>query len=251
MGGRSKPGGGRMSGTSEPWRVVVTGAAGGLGMALVRAFAAAGHRVAAGWHRRSLEGWPGGVWALPLDVTSAAGVAAAFAEVERRWGGVDVLVNNAGVTRDGPVWSMRPEDWDAVIGVNLTGAWRCAREAGRLMGRQGGGCLLQVASHVGLAGAAGQANYAASKAGLIGLTLALARELGPHGIRVNAVLPGALATGMTRGLDEAAWARWRAANVLGRTGRLEAVARQIVAIAAMEDVSGQVFALDSRPLRPW
>lgn len=240
-----------MTAASPVWRVLVTGASGGLGGALVRAFHEAGHRVAAGWHRHCPEDLPAGVRLLSLDVDSAASVAAAFAEIERDWSGLDVLVNNAGLTRDAPLWAIRPEDWDAVVRVNLTGAWRCARETARLMGRQGGGCLLQVASHVGLVGAAGQAHYAAAKAGLIGLTLSLARELGPLGIRVNAVLPGVLPTGMTRGVDEAAWVRWRSANVLGRTGRLEEVGRQIVAITGMEDVSGQVFALDSRPLRPW
>ncbi len=231
--------------------VVITGAAGGLGRALVEAFGGAGWRVAAAGHRTPPPAFTGepGVWCTQADVTDPGAVSGLVAGVLERWGRVDVLVCNAGVTADRLLLQMDDASWDRVLDVNLKGAFLCARAVLDPMVRQGGGHILNVASLAGRSGARGQANYAAAKAGLIGLTLALAREVGGQGIRVNAILPGVLATAMTAGLSPGALEAFTQANVLGRLGDPRDVARTVVAIAGARGVSGQVFQLDSRIAR--
>lgn len=230
--------------------VLITGAAGGLGSHLVAGFADSGWRVAAGWHRTPIRNGTGSVMPVPLDVTEPAAPEAAVAAVVERWGRLDALVNNAGVVADALLPRMSLEDWLEVLEVNLNGARRCAQAAARVMVRKRDGHILNITSHGGRVGRAGQANYAASKAGLFGLTQSLARELGSRNVRVNAVSPGFLRTPLVGDLSEDDLARHAAANVLGRLNEFDEVVRFIVFLAGMRNVSGQIFQLDSR-ITPW
>jgi len=228
---------------------LITGAAGGLGCALVAEFAAQGWRVAAGWHRQPPEAWPGppdAVWPVPLDVTESSAVARALAAVSTRWGPVEVLINNAGLIADASLALMSERDWDRVQGVNLRGAFLVCRAVVPAMVRQRGGHVVNIASLSARQGARGQANYAAAKAGLIGLTQALAREVGPSNVQVNAVMPGFLATPMTKHVPRRVLAAAEAANALGRLSNVAEVARFIAFLTTLEGVSGQCFQLDSR-----
>lgn len=177
-----------------PRSVLVTGGSRGIGLAAARAFAAQGDRVAVTY--RSSDA-PDGLFGVRCDVTNAADVDAAFATVEAEHGAVEVLVANAGVTRDTLLLRMTDDDWDTVIGTNLTGAYRVARRAARGMLRAHGGRMIFVSSVVGLSGSAGQANYAATKAGLVGFARSLAREFGSRGITANVVAPGFVETDLT------------------------------------------------------
>ncbi|AAR34977.1 3-oxoacyl-[acyl-carrier-protein] reductase [Geobacter sulfurreducens] len=140
--------------------------------------------------------------ALAVDVADAAAVEALFASVVEAFGKVDILVNNAGITRDGLLLRMKDADWDAVLDVNLKGAFNCTREAAKLMTKARSGRIVNIGSVVGEMGNAGQVNYCASKAGMIGMTKAVARELAKRGITVNAVTPGFIETDMTAVLSE-------------------------------------------------
>jgi len=231
---------------STPPVVCVTGAAGGLGQALVQQFAAQRWRVAAGYHRVAFAGVTESIWSLPLDVTDPTRPVEAVQEIVTRWGRLDVLVNNAGVVADAPLWQLREEDWDAVMAVNLKGAFRVSQAALRPMLQQRAGHILNIASFAARSGPRGQAHYAAAKAGLVGLTQSLAREVGSCNVRVNAVLPGVLPTPMTARLDDAVLQEFTRANALGRLNSVAEVARFVVFLAAMQNVSGQLFQLDSR-----
>lgn len=189
------------------------------------------------------------VWAGVLDVTSCEQCDAAVAGAVRRWGRLDVLVNNAGVTEDGLLAGMRDEAWDRVLDVHLKGAFLCCRAAMPVMLKQGEGHILNIGSYSGRVGGRGQANYAAAKAGLIGLSLSLAREVATAGVRVNAVLPGVLPTRMTESLSAEARDALVAQNLLRRMNNLEEVSGWIVELAGTRDVSGQVVQWDSRPVR--
>jgi 3-oxoacyl-[acyl-carrier protein] reductase len=177
-----------------PRSVLVTGGSRGIGLAAARAFAAQGDRVAVTY--RSSDA-PDGLFAVRCDVTNADDVEAAFTVVEAEHGPVEVLVANAGITRDTLLLRMTDDDWDTVIGTNLTGAYRVARRAARGMLRAHGGRMIFVSSVVGLSGSAGQANYAATKAGLVGFARSLAREFGSRGITANVVAPGFVETDLT------------------------------------------------------
>lgn len=226
--------------------VLLTGSAGGLGQGLIEAFTVAGWCVAAG-QRRARPSSPGGrVWPVRLNVSDSQEPSAAVREVAARWGRLDVLVNNAGVTSDAPVLQLSDTAWDQVLDVNLKGAMACARAAARVMVGQQDGHIINISSFAGRVGARGQANYAAAKAGLIGLTQSLAAELGPHNVRVNAVLPGVLPTPMTARLKPEALEGLVRQNVLGRMNSVAEVSQFVVFLAGMRDVSGQVFQLDSR-----
>lgn len=238
--------------TSAPV-IVITGAAGGLGSALVAAFAAAGWQVVATWHHTPLakqSGEAGNVCPLQLDVTRREAVSGAFEEVLARFGRLDVLINNAGIAQDALVAQMSDTDWQAVLDVNLKGAFLCSQAAIRPMLRQRDGHILNISSFGGRVGRAGQANYSASKAGLIGLTQALAREAGSRNVRVNAVLPGFLRTRLVGDLSKEQLAAHAASNALGRLNEFAEVARFVTFLAGMRNVSGQVFQLDSR-IGPW
>jgi 3-oxoacyl-[acyl-carrier protein] reductase len=226
--------------------VLITGAAGGLGHALADEFRTQSWRIAAGWHRAPCGKETDAVWPLPLDVTDGAQADEAIRRIVERWGRLDVLINNAGLTADAPLWQLREAQWDAVLKVNLKGAFHCARAAAGIMVKQHAGHVINIASFAARSGPRGQAAYAASKAGLIGLTQSLARELGARNVRVNAVLPGVLPTPMTAPLGDAVRAAFAQANALGRLNSVAEVARFIVFLAGLENISGQVFQLDSR-----
>lgn len=162
------------------------------------------------------------------------------------YGRVDILVNNAGITRDGLLLRMKDEDWDAVISVNLKGAFNCIRAAARPMVKARWGRIINISSVIGLTGNVGQANYAAAKAGLIGLTKAVARELGPRNITVNAIAPGFIRTEMTAGLSDEVKLRLSERIILGRLGEPEEVADVVVFLASDMGryITGQVINVD-------
>jgi 3-oxoacyl-[acyl-carrier protein] reductase len=171
-------------------------------------------------------------------------------EIVQSWGRLDALICNAGVTADGSLALMSDDDWQRVLEVNLKGAFHCSRAALRPMLAQRDGHIIFISSFSGRVGTRGQTNYAAAKAGLIGLSQSLAREAGPRNVRANAVLPGVLPTPMTGGLEAATLASFVSANTLGRINTLDEVARFIAFLTATQNISGQIFQLDSR-VAPW
>jgi 3-oxoacyl-[acyl-carrier protein] reductase len=231
--------------------VVVTGAAGGLGRGLASEFAAQGWRVVAAGHRgppRDLES--NTVWPVQWDVTDRAQAEATVRAVLDRWGRIDVLIANAGITADALLSRMSETDWDRVLAVNLKGGCVSACTVLPPMLQQRGGHIIYLGSFAGRVGGRGQSNYAAAKAGLIGLAQSLAREVGTRNVRVNVVLPGVLPTPMTAKLGAKAMAGFEGDNVLKRTNTIDEVARFIAFLASTRNVSGQVFQLDSR-IGPW
>ncbi len=221
--------------------MLVTGGNRGIGLAVARAFAARGDRVAV--TSRSGEA-PEGLFAVAADVTDSASLDAAFSAVEAEQGPVEVLVANAGITKDQLLMRMSEDDFDAVIDTNLAGAWRCARRATKNMMRAKHGRIVFVSSVVGLYGSPGQSNYAASKAGLVGLARSVARELGGRGITANVVAPGFIETEMTRVLPEATQADYRSRIPAGSFGAVEDVARAVLFLADNGYVNGAVLPVD-------
>jgi 3-oxoacyl-[acyl-carrier protein] reductase len=223
--------------------VLVTGGNRGIGRAIAEAFAAAGDQVAITY--RSGEP-PEGFLAVRCDVTDAEQVDRAFAEIEEKQGPVEVLVANAGITRDTLVLRMSDEDWDAVLDTNLTGSFRVARRAARGMLRLRRGRIIFVSSVVGLLGSAGQVNYAASKAGLVGMARSLARELGSRSITANVVAPGFVETEMTQVLPEEKKAEYLGQIPLGRYATTDEVAATVAWLASpgAAYVTGAVIPVD-------
>ena len=219
--------------------VLVTGGNRGIGLATAQLLAEQGHRVAVTY--RSAP--PDGLLAVRCDVTSSEQVDAAFTEVEQQQGPVEVLVSNAGITDDSLLLRMSEESFTSVLDANLTAAFRVAKRASRGMLKARWGRLVFVSSVVGLSGQAGQANYAASKAGLVGLSRSLARELGSRGITSNVVAPGFVETDMTAGLDAAALVE---RVPLGRTAKPDEIAGAIGFLAsdASSYVTGAVLPVD-------
>lgn len=184
--------------------------------------------------------------AVAADVGDGTAVAALFATVFKTFRRLDILVNNAGVMNGAPLGMIAEADLTRALAVNLAGPLLCLQSAARLMQRGGGGAIVNLGSIVGLRGAAGQAAYAAAKAGIVGLTLAAAKELGPHGIRVNVVAPGFIDTDLTASFDAQAREDRIRATPLGRTGTAEDVAT-VIAFLASDDaafVTGQVLGVD-------
>ncbi|MBR5998049.1 MAG: 3-oxoacyl-[Deltaproteobacteria bacterium] len=181
--------------------------------------------------------------AFAANVADAAQVKSLFASVTEHFGGLDILINNAGITRDGLLIRMRDEDWDDVLNVNLKGAFLCIREAARIMSKKKYGRIVNISSVVALMGNAGQANYCASKAGLIGLTRSCARELARRQITVNAVAPGFIETAMTKDLPEKVRDGLLAMIPLERLGQPEDVMRSVVFLAGEGAgyITGQVL----------
>ena len=222
--------------------VLVTGGSRGIGLATARALAAAGHRVAV-THR---SGAPEGLFGVECDVTSTAQVDAAFSAVEAEHGPVEVLVANAGITDDQLLLRMSEESFMRVLDANLTGSYRVAKRASRGMLKARWGRLVFVSSVVGLSGGAGQANYAASKAGLVGLARSLARELGSRSITSNVIAPGFVETDMTAELGADRRAELLRTVPLGRTATADEIAGVIAFLAsdASSYVTGAVLPVD-------
>lgn len=228
---------------NAPRSVLVTGGNRGIGRAIAEAFLAEGDRVAV--TTRS-GGAPGGALDVRCDVTDPAAVEAAFAEVEAAHGPVEVLVANAGITADTLVLRMSEEDWSRVIDTNLTASFRLAKRAAKGMLRQRRGRIVLISSVVGLLGSAGQVNYAASKAGLVGLARSLARELGSRSITANVVAPGFIETDMTAVLDDAQRTAILGQVPVGRYGSADEVAAAVTWLAGPGGayVTGAVIPVD-------
>jgi 3-oxoacyl-[acyl-carrier protein] reductase len=180
------------------------------------------------------------------DVSDADQVSALFKAVTDAYGRVDVLVNNAGITRDNVIMMLKPDDFDAVIDTNLRSAWLCSKAASRIMMKQRSGRIINITSVVGIAGNGGQTNYAASKAGLIGLTKSLAKEIASRGVTVNAVAPGFIDTDMTHTLGEDIMKKAIEAIPLGRQGTPQDVAKAVAFLASDDAnyITGQVLVVD-------
>ena len=237
---------------------LITGASRGIGAAVVRAFAGRGYAVALNC---SSEGSLAEAQALATelsavhnvetlciraDVSDFAAVKEMVAQVMDRWGRIDVLVNNAGITRDGLLMRMSEEAFDQVIDVNLKGAFNCLRHVAPVMMKQRSGRIVNVSSVVGLYGNAGQVNYAASKAGVVGVTKSAAKELAARGITVNAVAPGFIETAMTQAMGEKAIDAVLERIALKEFGKPEDVANAVSFLASDEAryITGQVLAID-------
>ena len=205
--------------------------------------AKAGHRVAATYRSGEV---PADALGVQCDVTDPGQVEAAFAQVESSLGNVEVLVANAGITRDTLLMRMSDDDWDQVIATNLTGAFRVARRAARAMIRGRFGRIVFISSVVGLMGSAGQVNYAASKSGLVGMARSLARELGSRGVTVNVVAPGFIETDMTAELGEDLVKKYSEQIPLGRLGSVDDIASTVEFLTsdAASYISGAVIPVD-------
>jgi 3-oxoacyl-[acyl-carrier protein] reductase len=184
--------------------------------------------------------------AASLDVTDSAAVDALVTQALGRHGRIDILVNNAGIARDQLLMRMKRDDWDQVIATNLTAAFACAQAVIRPMIKQRAGRIISISSVVGQVGNAGQSNYAASKAGLIGFSKALAREVASRGVTVNVVAPGLIETDMTRAITEKAQGDWTTQIPLGRLGTTADVAAAVCFLASDEAsyITGQVLAVN-------
>ncbi len=234
---------------------IVTGASRGIGAAIATRLAGegaavvvnySGSREAAETLVAAIKAAGGRAVAAQADISDPGACAALVDGAVAEFGALDVLVNNAGITRDGLLVRMSDEDWDAVIRTNLTGAFSMTRAAGAVMMKARSGAIVNVSSVVGLVGNAGQANYAAAKAGLLGLTKSVARELAPRHVRVNAVAPGFIETDMTAALPEKVCEAARASIAMRTFGAPEDVA-SAVAFLASDDaryITGQVLAVD-------
>ncbi len=232
---------------------VVTGASRGIGRAIALVLAAQGAKVVVNYANspeaaeavvKEIQDFGGGAIAIKADVSQAPEVEAMIEQVMEKWQRIDVLVNNAGITRDGLLLRMKLEDWQKVIDLNLTGVFLCTKAVSKIMLKQKAGRIINITSVVGETGNAGQANYSAAKAGVIGFTKSVAKELASRGITVNAVAPGFITTDMTKDV--------KATDILsyiplGRYGQPEEVAgmvRFLAADAAASYITGQVFNVD-------
>ena len=224
--------------------VLVTGGSRGIGLACAERFAEAGDSVAVTYNSSPP---PEGFFGVKCDVTSTEDVDAAFAAIEEHFGGsVEILVSNAGVTRDGLLLRMSEDDFTSVIDANLTGSFRVTKRAARGMLKARTGRIILISSVVGLLGSGGQANYAASKAGLVGFARSLARELGSRSITVNVVAPGPVATDMTAALGGDRLADLTAAVPLARIAEPEEIAGAVAFLASPDAayITGAVLPVD-------
>lgn len=234
--------------------VVVTGASRGIGREIALKFAAAGAQVVlSGRNEQNLqelaaeiEGAGGKALAVAGDVARTEDVEVLFQKAAETFQRVDILVNNAGITRDGLLLRMKDEDWDLVLDTNLKGAFLCTRAAAKLMSKQKYGRIVNISSVVGEMGNPGQANYCASKAGLIGLTKSVARELARRNVTVNAVTPGFIQTDMTDALPEKTRIELSAMIPLGRLGEAAEVAHAVLFLSSDSAayITGQVLGIN-------
>lgn len=237
--------------------VIVTGASSGIGLSAAAHFAAAGaYVVLISRSKENLERARGEiiksfpqakVEILPCDMADRSGFSEALKERLQEWKRIDVLVNNAGITRDGLLISMTDEDWESVIETNLNASFRAMRSVAKIMLKQRSGSIVNISSVTGLMGNKGQTNYSAAKAGLIALTRSLAKELGSRGIRVNAVAPGFIETKMTEKIAPALVEQYKTVIPLGRFGYSEEAAKAIVFLgspALSSYITGQVLVVD-------
>lgn len=244
-----------MSQDSPKRVIIVTGASRGLGKEIALRFGKAQERVVVnflGSEQAAVDVADtifrngGEAMLFRADVRSSADVDAMINSSKERWGTVDVLVNNAGIIKDSILLRMTEDDWDSVLDVNLKGVFHCCRAVSRVMSRKQQGHIINISSIVGIQGREGQANYSASKAGLIGLTKSCAKELGRNNIKVNAILPGYMPTDMGDGVSKTVQNRIVQENILGRVADPDEVAEFVYHLSLMNNVSGQVFNLDSR-----
>ena len=236
---------------TEKKLALVTGGSRGIGKACALELAKAGYDVvinyagnieAANKTVEELKALGSNSEAYRFDVSNAEQVNAGIEEIFAKYGRIDVLVNNAGITRDGLFMRMSEENWNAVIDTNLSSAFYVSQPVVKIMMKQRSGAIVNMASVVGVSGNAGQANYSAAKAGLIGLTKTLAKELGSRGIRVNAVAPGFIATDMTKDLDTS---KFMDLIPLKRLGEVTDIAKTVKFLAADADyITGQVIEVD-------
>jgi len=231
--------------------VLVTGSARGIGRRIAERFAEAGARVViSDLDQTTVEEVArtigGGAVGIRANVTQAEEVAALVDKTVNDLGRIDIVVNNAGITRDTLMMRMSEADWDMVLDINLKGAFLVTKSAGRVMMKQRSGRIVNISSVVGLTGNAGQANYSASKAGLIGLTKSAAKELAPRGITVNAVAPGFIETEMTAAMPESAREAFLARVLISRAGQADDVASAVMFLASDEAsyITGQVLTVD-------
>ena len=234
---------------------VVTGGSRGIGRAVAVTLAEAGADVAiiyagnttaAEETTKLIEEKGVKALAIQCDVSDEKAVTAMMKTVKKELGRVDILVNNAGITRDGLLMIMKEEDWQAVLDTNLNGAFHCTKAAARLMMKQRSGSIINITSVVGETGNAGQANYAAAKAGLIGFTKSVAKELASRNVRCNAIAPGCIATDMTAVLGEEAIEAMTKTIPLGRVAQPEEVAKAVLFLASDDAsyITGQVLNVD-------
>lgn len=233
---------------------IVTGASRGIGRAVALKLASEGASIVAS--ARSVEALAGLVaeieasggqaLSVPTDITSGEDIERLLAAAMDKYGRVDILVNNAGITRDALLVRMKDEDWDAVLATNLKGAFLCARAAAKIMSKQRTGRIINIASVVGEMGNAGQANYCASKAGMLGLTKSMARELARRNITVNAITPGFIVSDMTDGLSEKVKQEMLGQIPLGRFGEVEDVAAAVAFLASDQAayITGQTLGVN-------
>ncbi|MDP7421445.1 MAG: 3-oxoacyl-ACP reductase FabG [bacterium] len=233
---------------------IITGGARGIGFAIAKRYLAEGARVAL-WDileetldeaREKLASGGGEVRAYVVDVTSSEQVKAAMDRVEADFGAVDIMVNNAGIISDSMVHKMKDDQWNAVINVNLKGVFNCGREAAGRMRTRGTGVIINTTSVVGSCGNIGQTNYAASKAGVIGMTKTWAKELGRKGVRVNAVAPGFIMTEMMETVPDKVLDMIRDKTPLNRLGQPDEIAAAFAYLASDDAsfVTGQVLGID-------
>lgn len=231
--------------------VLITGGARGIGRAIAETFALRGANLAiadvssesAGKAADELAAHGIRTSAVKIDVSQSADVSRAFGEVMAEFGRIDVLVNNAGITRDSLLLRMKEEDWDAVISINLKGVFLCSKEAVKVMVKQKYGRIVNIASVVAFMGNPGQANYSASKAGIIGLTKTVAREYASRGITANAVAPGFISTAMTDALTENVRQEMLKSIPVARFGSVDDVAKAVTFLASPESgyITGQTI----------